>query len=214
MNSLLDLPQDKEKLKEILSKDEYTAYTGSGHGSFWDFLKPLFRKLKSLFPDFHVSKGAGDWMTILLLLLLLVLVGFAIYWLCKQLIRQGRVSARPYLPGGEISRSYRYYWEQAREFETSGAWREGVRSVFLTLLFYLEERSLIRVEKWKTNWEYVDEMTGTDPTWIALFRESSLLFEQIWYGKEEVSPDVFTAMYARVAQVLEKEVADRHAKDK
>jgi hypothetical protein len=211
MNSLLTLPEDKEKLKGILSRDEYTAYTGAGQNPLWAWLLRLYRKLKSYFPDLHLPGQTINWLTIILLFVLMAGIAWAIYWFSKQIIRQRRIAAKPYLSPGELSRSYLYYWLQAQELGEAGLWREGVRSVFLTLLFFLEEQELIRVQKWKTNWEYAQEIAEADPVWVQLFHESSIRFEQIWYGKEEVSEPVYRAMVASVAQVLDKEVSAHHA---
>jgi hypothetical protein len=210
MNSLQQLSEDKEMLKAILSRDEYTAYTKKDHSSFWDLLKPVWRKLRSLFPDFHVPKGTGTLLSYGILIIVLALAALAIYWFSKQIIRQGRIRTASYLPEGEISRSYTYYWQQAAEHGGSGAWREGIRFVFLTLLFYLEAQRLLRVETWKTNWEYASELSGSDPDLVRLFQDCSLLFEQIWYGNEETTETVFSSMHERVALVLQKDRLTLH----
>jgi hypothetical protein len=93
-----------------------------------------------------------------LLAILLVLIALAIYWFSKQIVRQRHIRLSSFLPEGEIIRSYSYYGQQAAAFGEAGDWREGVRSVFLTLLFYLESQKRIRVESWKTNWEYAAEL--------------------------------------------------------
>jgi hypothetical protein len=67
------------------------------------------------------------------------------------------------------------------------------------------------VESWKTNWEYAAELAGTDPAWVELFHDSSLVFDQIWYGNAEATEHVFTTIYDSVAVLLEKEAEKRHA---
>lgn len=213
MNSL-PLPEDKEKLKAILSKDEYTAYMQKDHAAWWDLLRPLWRKLRSMLPDWNMPQGTGTLLSYGLIAIVLVLIALAIYWFSKQILRQGRIHTKSFLPVGEISRSYSYYWQQAAEYSESGNWREGVRSVFLTLLFYLEARKQIRVEPWKTNWEYAAELADSDPAFIRLFTDCSLLFEQIWYGNVETTHKAFASIYDRVALLLEKEAEIRHEKAK
>ncbi|MBP1990891.1 DUF4129 domain-containing protein [Paenibacillus eucommiae] len=211
MSSLQQLSEDKEKLKQILSKDEYTAYTRSEGWSFRELLRWLWRKFLGLFPDLQMSKGVGSLLTYGLLLIVLAVIVFAIYWFSKQLLRQGRVRMRSYLPEGELSRSYSYYWQQAAEYGAAGNWREGIRSVFLSLLFYLEAQKHIRVEKWKTNWEYADELAGAEPSLVPLLHDCSLLFERVWYGKQEANEAIFAAIYERAAQLLEKGADDQDA---
>ncbi|MFD0698261.1 DUF4129 domain-containing protein [Paenibacillus sp. GCM10027628] len=198
--------QDKEQLQTILNQDEYTSYYPKSHGSFWDWLKPFWRKIRSLLPDFHVSESASNWLTLVVMVVMLGIAVFAIFWFSRQIIRQKRIRSAAYLPAGELSRSYEYYWRQALALKQSGDWREGVRSVFLSFLFYLESKRSIRVETWKTNWEYAEELAGTSPQLAPLFQESSLVFERIWYGKEEVTEEQFASMYEQVAQVIGMEV--------
>ncbi|MGO4276806.1 DUF4129 domain-containing protein, partial [Paenibacillus sp. TAF58] len=108
------------------------------------------------------------------------------------------------------SRSYRFYWQQADELRRTGYLREGIRSVFLSLLFFMEAKRMIRVEKWKTNWEYAEELGGAASSLVPLFHDSSVLFERIWYGKEVVTEEQFTSMYEQVARVIGREEGAAH----
>lgn len=204
------LQDDKEQLKQILNQSEYTAYEVKENSSFWAWLKPLFRKIRSLLPDFQVSDSVTDWLTIGVVVTLLGIAAFAIYWFLKQMIWQKRIRSDAYLPVGEISRSYRFYWQQAAELRGTGYLREGVRAVFLSLLFFMEAKRMIRVEKWKTNWEYAEELGSSASSLVPLFHDSSLLFERIWYGKEVVTEEQFTTMYEQVARVIGREEGFAH----
>jgi hypothetical protein len=213
MNNPIQVSESKRRLEEILTKDEYTFYLQAEDKSFWDFLKPIGRWLRSLLPDIHVSEGTGAAMAYGLMVLALLVVIYAIYWFSKQLIRQGRVRRQAaYLPEDATIRSYDYYWSEALRLGNSRMWREGVRCGFLALLFYLEDQERIRVEKWKTNWEYASELNDSAPSLAPVFEESSLLFERIWYGNEAVTEADYTTMVGRVAHVVEKEVTNRNGK--
>jgi hypothetical protein len=211
MNDGVQLQEDKERLQQILSQKEYMAYRQGGQSSSWDWLRPIWNKIKSLFPHVEISHGIGTGLAYGIVIAAIAVAAFAIYWFSRQLIRQKRLKDAAYLPEKGAIRSYGYYWREAAELATSKLWREGVRFVFLTLLFCLEERGRIRVEKWKTNWEYASELAETEPSLSGVFRDCSLLFERIWYGKEEVTESDFTGMYERVAQVVGKGEANRHA---
>lgn len=204
------LQEDKEQLKQILNQSEYTAYEVKENSSIWAWLKPLFRKIRSWLPDFHVSDSVTDWLTVGVVVTLLGIAAFAIYWFLKQMIWQKRIRSDAYLPVGEISRSYRFYWQQAAELRGAGDLREGVRAVFLSLLFFMEAKRMIRVEKWKTNWEYAEELGSSASSLVPLFHDSSLLFERIWYGKEVVTEEQFISMYEQVARVIGREVGFAH----
>lgn len=204
------LQEDKDQLEQILNQSEYTAYEVKENGSIWAWLKPLFRKIQSWLPDFQVSDSVTNWLTVGVVITLLGIAAFAIYWFVKQIIWQKRIRSEAYLPAGEISRSYRFYWQQAAELRGTGDLREGVRSVFLSLLFFMEAKRMIRVEKWKTNWEYAEELGGSASSLVPLFHDSSVLFERIWYGKEVVTEEQFTSMYEQVAVVIRREEGAAH----
>lgn len=204
------LQEDKEQLKQILNQGEYTAYEVKENSSFWAWLRPVFRKIRSWLPDFQVSDSVTDWLTIGVVVTLLGIAAFAIYWFLKQIIWQKRIRSEAYLPVGEISRSYRFYWQQAAELRGTGYLREGVRSVFLSLLFFMEAKRMIRVEKWKTNWEYAEELGSSASSLVPLFHDSSVLFERIWYGKEVITEEQFTSMYEQVARVIGREEGAAH----
>ncbi|MCY9691514.1 DUF4129 domain-containing protein [Paenibacillus alginolyticus] len=204
------LQEDKEQLKQILNQSEYKAYEVKENGSIWAWLKPLFRKIRSWLPDFQVSDSVTNWLTVGVVVALLGIAAFAIYWFVKQIIWQKRIRSDTYLPVGEISRSYRFYWQQADELRGTGYLREGVRSVFLSLLFFMEAKRMIRVEKWKTNWEYAEELGGSASSLVPLFHDSSVLFERIWYGKEVVTEEQFASMYEQVAVVIRREEGAAH----
>ncbi|MCY9662402.1 DUF4129 domain-containing protein [Paenibacillus chondroitinus] len=199
---VISLQDDKEQLLQILKQDEYTAYEAKKNGSLLTWLEPVLQKLRSWLPHFEVSAAVSDWLTVVVAILLLGITAFAIYWFLKQMMWQKRVRSETFLPQGEVSRSYRYYWQQASELKGVGDWREGVRSVFLSFLFYMEDARLIRVEKWKTNWEYAEELRGSASSLVPLFQESSLLFERVWYGKEAVTEQQFSWLYEQVARVI------------
>ncbi len=69
---------------------------------------------------------------------------------------------------------------------------------------------MIRVEKWKTNWEYAEELGSSASSLVPLFHDSSVLFERIWYGKEVVTEEQFTSMYEQVARVIGREEGFAH----
>jgi uncharacterized protein with ATP-grasp and redox domains len=76
----------------------------------------------------------------------------------------------------------------------------------------LDDQQRIKVEKWKTNWEYASELANSEITLVSLFHDCSTLFERTWYGNEAVDQDEFHTIYDRVAQVIGKGDPFRYAK--
>lgn len=209
------MTEDKELLKDILSRDEYREYYHESKEGFWDFLDPFFDWLKGFFPDFGApSDGVISLFTYTLIAVLFVILVFVIYWFVKQIVRQNHAGrTHSYLPVDGLIQSYAYYWKQALAFDAQGDWREGVRAVFLSLVFYLDDQERIRVERWKTNWEYASELANSEITLVTLFHDCSILFERTWYGNEAVDQNQFHSMFSRVEQVVGKGDSFRHVKN-
>jgi len=212
MSKELQATEDKNILRDILSQDEYTDYYRESEGGFWEWLKPAYRWLKGFFPDFDApSQGVVSLFTYMLIAILIGLLIWAIYWFVQQLVRKNKVKLHAYLPVDGLIQSHSYYWKQATEYAAEEEWREGVRAVFLSLVFYLDEQERIKVEKWKTNWEYASELADSDITLVSLFHDCSVLFERTWYGNEAVMQEQFQSMYSRVEQVIGKGDSFQHA---
>ncbi|WP_127580530.1 DUF4129 domain-containing protein [Paenibacillus koleovorans] len=203
--------EDKQRLGEILSRDEYSQHlkerTGDS-GLIKEGMRWLWDKFIGLFPP------AADWsdeaanvgMYVLLGIVLLALI-WAIYWFCKQIIRQGNVRRRKTIvDSSEMALTYEQYASMARQAKAEGRIRESIRCSFLMLLFYMEQQNWIRIEKWKTDWDYCDELERSRASAVPLFQRSALLFEQVWYGNEPADPDSFLAFQRDIdALMAEKE---------
>ncbi|WP_409343161.1 DUF4129 domain-containing protein [Paenibacillus sp. MBLB4367] len=207
----MSVPDDKERLRDILERDEYRAYDQSGGGtSLWELFGRWLKKLFDFFPSLHVSDGAGSAIAYALAVVVFGLLVWAIYWFSKQLVRQGAFRPKPMLTDEELTWSHRDYLQKAETLKAEGAWREGVRYVFLALLFYMQERSWIAVEKWKTNWEYGEELQRSREGLVPLFRGSAKLFDRVWYGKEPIDEAGLTAFYEQVRETVGETEASRH----
>jgi len=193
---------DKQQLLDILQQDEYTVYHHEHGSSSWGWLGKLLEKIASWFPDLHFADGSGQIGSYIVLLVVLALAGYGIYWFSRQWVGHRRYRKTALWRPEEPSRSYEDYWRQAAELATAGAWREGLRQVYLALLFYLEAQGRLRVEMWKTNWEYAAELANAPE--VPLFRESSLLFDRVWYGHEEATEERFLALQGQVGGLLGK----------
>ncbi|MNI90862.1 hypothetical protein D3C73_1484420 [compost metagenome] len=68
--------------------------------------------------------------------------------------------------------------------------------MFLSVLLLMDERGWIRAEKWKTNREYVDELTDRKPKLCSPFIEGAALFEHVVYGAASASADDYVRMQA------------------
>ncbi|NPV91973.1 MAG: DUF4129 domain-containing protein [Firmicutes bacterium] len=201
--------KDRELLKEILSRDEFTVYYRQSKNAFSELLERFFNWLGERFPDVPldglVTEGgitAVSWVLVAVAAVLLLLV---IYWLVRQVRRQRRVKPGVWQSGGELVRDYSYYLGKAREFGSQGEWREGIRHAFLLLLFFMDRREWVRVERWKTNFEYGLELRDRNRAWYEWFRGMAVVFERAWYGKLPVSAGDFERYLGEIEAGIRKE---------
>ncbi|RAV16438.1 DUF4129 domain-containing protein [Paenibacillus contaminans] len=208
----MSVADDKERLRDILEGGEYKAYYDSGGESLWDIFGRWLRKLFDFFPALHVSDGTGSVIAYGLAAVVFFMLVWAIYWFSKQIVRHGRVRpGKPLLTDEELTWSLRDYMQKAEALKAEGAWRESVRFLFLALLFYMQERSWVTVEKWKTNWEYGEELQRSREGLVPLFRSSAGLFDRVWYGKEPINEADLTAFYEQVRSTVRETEASRDA---
>jgi hypothetical protein len=191
MNNLVNVTEEKRKLEKILSREEFASYhQKKGDNPLADWLERFFDWLASRLEMPEIPHGSGNIASYLIIAGALVALLLLIIWLSRQTIRSQK--QKRLLPAGaEESSAYTDYLLQAKQFGENGNWNEGIRYAFLALLFFLEEKEWIKVEKWKTNWEYLGELFDNSPEWAPFFRQQALLFEHVWYGRRSIDEQGF-----------------------
>lgn len=90
----------------------------------------------------------------------------------------------------------------ARECVTQNDLRRAVRALFLANLSYLAGRSLIAIERGKSNRDYERELrrrTRSKPEIMPVFSDTVAAFERTWYGTHEAGPDLVARIEANLA---------------
>lgn len=188
-----ELLEDKQRLGEILSRDEFTRYaheqSSSPSKGWWE---ALLDWVIDLFPSFPGAEGMVSVGLFLVLGAVLAALFWAIYWFSRQIVFHGNIR-RYQTPVGlsEMALTYEQYAAMAKAAHAEGKIRESIRCSYLSLLFYMERAGWIRIEKWKTDWDYRDELERSRANAVPYFQRSALLFERVWYGHEPVDEDSF-----------------------
>ncbi|PKM79804.1 MAG: hypothetical protein CVU89_16425 [Firmicutes bacterium HGW-Firmicutes-14] len=92
--------------------------------------------------------------------------------------------------------------EMAVRFAEAGDYRNAVRHLYLSLLLFMDKRSLISFRQSKTNGEYLRELRTVSGDTDG-FAVMSNFFERKWYGMEQCGIDdyqEFTTMYMGLAR--------------
>ncbi|MGG1661520.1 DUF4129 domain-containing protein [Brevibacillus sp. NRS-1366] len=190
MNSGWTISQDKERLREILSQDEFKKIQGDGESLIEKAINYLIEMIAKLFEWTEIPATASSTVSTIVLVIAGLGLIFSIYWQAKRIVWEQKRQRSLFVQGEKI-RSYMDYLRDAKQRGQEGDWREGERSLFLALLVYLQMKAWIRIEQWKTNWEYADELQMNQPAVEGLFRRHARTFDQVWYGQAPVNEEQF-----------------------
>ncbi len=84
----------------------------------------------------------------------------------------------------------------AQEWIDKGDLRLALRAMHLAGLSYLNGRSLVTIQRWKTGMEYSDEVARrgrSAPEMAPAFQRNLRIFEAGWYGRHEVKAEALEA---------------------
>lgn len=169
--------------------------------------------LRSFAPDSH-KKTPGSWANwgavprYTMYVLLIVLAAVLLVFLARAWLKRGKppvqveatpVTLKPDVADESVGADAlpEDGWiTLARELMERGEWRLAMRALFLACLALLARHELIRVAKYKSNHEYVRELSRrahSEPEILAAFSQSVAAFERVWYGTHEAGPDLVKA---------------------
>ncbi len=187
--------QDKQKLAEILRREEYQKPQAKEESLFQKWLREFLEWLARAFPGSpgvpDVSPGTGSLqfgLQILIYALVIALIGFLIYKFAPYFRRQfaGRIKRekkdRVILGervGAEESSSDLF--SEAERLARDGNLRAAIRKGYIALLCDLSDRKIVRLARHKTNRDYLRDVRKND----SLFESMTGLtrnFESNWYG--------------------------------
>jgi len=87
----------------------------------------------------------------------------------------------------------------ARELASQGEFRLAARALFFAMLATLAQREIIMIARFKSNMDYGNELMrraaaiGNIP---QVFSRGAFLYEAVWYGEHEATPQTLEALYA------------------
>ncbi|MUT64631.1 DUF4129 domain-containing protein [Paenibacillus sp. NEAU-GSW1] len=199
----ISLSEKKEKLREILSREEFAESAKPQHLNpiaLW--LRKIWEKFIDLISVAGVPQGASELFAYVLLGLVLLLLAAAVVWLGRRLLQQ-RAGRKPeyFSSTDELLKSSRVQHEAAKKQAEQGQYDEAVRLMFLALLLMMDEQGWVRAEKWKTNFEYAEELDNRTPELVETFKLAAAIFENVHYGKKAAN----AGDYERIT-----ELAGRH----
>jgi len=171
------------------------------------FMNWLVDRLKSMLPGLSGNQPGPDSRKLrVLLYILLVSVAVLLSWLLWRTLRSGRKARSPAaIPiaapalelndmGLESGQQPLDQWIRlARDAMARQELRLALRALYLAGLAYLAERSLITIQRGKSNQDYARELrrkSRDTPELVAAFVQNMSTFERTWYGRSSVDPRI------------------------
>jgi len=183
-----------------------------------DWLKEIFRKLFEGRSKNSSGSGSG-WIVslhLLLYLLIAVVVACVAFLLYRLLTRPGGkqtpIVSEP-LPSAPNLLDENVGAEQlpedswttlGRELLQRGELRLALRAFYLASLAHLASRNLISLARFKSNRDYYRELERRGhsfPQLLALFADNVTVFDRIWYGMHEITPDLVNQFLSKVDMI-------------
>lgn len=181
----------RSTLDQILSDQEYQAYYQDNRNilqRIWDYVKEwVIELLSKWFSGLSPSSTTGDIIVAILFIVMgIVVISLAIY-LVKNWQRRKRLKRNQPLKGMATNNLSLFDYQQSlKEAESEQNYQAAVRLRFLILLFELDQQQWLKQERWKTNWDYYQELKRLKKNKSEPFYQIAVYFEAVTYGNKLV----------------------------
>ncbi len=157
----------------------------------YNIRESLAEWLKNLFPEVEVTSPgfAADivnmitWIIIVIFILILL---FVLYKLLMHYRKKETEEVKTLLKIKEGAIDSESWLDLARNYAQNAQYRNACRAVYMSLILYLDEKSIIKYDKAKTNLEYLQTVRGKEDIYNPL-KLIVTVFEELWYGKHNGS---------------------------
>ena len=186
--------EDKQKLAEILQREEYQKAQAKQESIFQKWLREFMEWLAKVFPRTPAipSSDAGTGslkmgLQILIFALVIGLVGFLVYRFVPFFARRGRKKKKEkgdrVILGERVAsdESAASLFDEAEMLAREGNLRGAIRKGYIALLCELSDRKMIGLARHKTNRDYLRDVRKRADLFENM-NGMTLNFERNWYG--------------------------------
>ncbi|MGD0298189.1 MAG: DUF4129 domain-containing protein [Bryobacteraceae bacterium] len=182
------------------------------------FINWLGEKLKSMLPGLGGNKPGPDTGKLrALLYTLLVAAAMLLGWLLWRTLRsrkqaRGAAAIPVTAPAVELNdtdlqadqQPLDQWLQLARDLMARQDFRLALRAFYLASLAHLAERSLISIQRGKSNQDYARELrrkTRATPELMEVFAQNMGVFERTWYGQYQVDRSILEQFESNLAKM-------------
>lgn len=198
----------RENLDSILSKSEYQVYYEDNRSlieRLWDWFMNWLVKFLSMFdielePSSHMANVI---VLILVIVAVLLLALFAVLFI-RRMVRRHALQSKGIFYADEAEWTAQQHLEEAQRYREQSIYDSATRHTFLAFLLSLQDFNLLEIKRWKTNWEYANELSSNQPSLVPQYQEAASFFEKVTYGDEQVNEDQFLHYYENMMKWIDE----------
>lgn len=212
--------QDKQKLAEILSRQEYQKPEAKQESLFQKWWREFLAWLEKIFPKPNIEPGTTSGLEgfkfVLQILVIAAVVGFVGFLLYRFLpFFGGRFGRKRKEKRGDRvilgdligdDESASDLFSEAEQLARQGDLRSAIRKGYIAALCDLSDRKIVRLARHKTNRDYLRDVRKDESLFDSL-RGLTFNFENNWYGlrtAEQSDWEDFRERYTRTIENARK----------
>jgi len=208
-----DSSEAREKLRSILMRREFQKEQETPLGrlvkevrqKITDFLREIISGIGRLIERLFGASARNGWFSIVLIVVLFLAAAYGVVRMARAIRpKKGRDKKRRVLgeeiPAGTTSGDLA---EAALASAQAGDFRAGVRNLYLSLLYELNDRGLIELDESATNHEYLAKVSNVVSV-ASPMRYLTDRFDYFWYGKFPSSEEEFSICLSRYEEAMDQ----------
>lgn len=187
--------EDKQKLAEILKREEYKKPDEKDKSLFRRIYEQIMEWLAALFPKPNIKpgqtynfSGIASILVYILFALILASIGYVVYKFAPLFVRRYRTREKKektdrVILGERLSADQKAsdLFNEAEKLAREGNLRGAIRKGYIALLCELSDRKVIGLSQHKTNRDYLRDVRGRGELYQNM-NGLTLNFERHWYG--------------------------------
>jgi preprotein translocase subunit Sss1 len=201
----------KEKLQEILSSEEFSEQGANGKSAFSSLRERLRDYIEELFERFNVSQNMENILSnakmppgmlsvikIAAVLLLVGIIVLIIYLIVKNLKGSRKIKHDEDMVLINTIKDPDVLFQKVIEYQNAGDYNQALRYLYIALLVKLNRLNIIKINKSKTNKQYLMEIRQYKPEIFSDITEFTNDFNLYWYGcrkVEKIKLDIWLVKY-------------------
>ncbi|AEV68121.1 hypothetical protein [Acetivibrio clariflavus] len=193
----------RKKLSKILNSGEFSEKTEAKsllevlHDKFIEFLKNIWEKLnmtdklQKVFSGSKVSKEVLILLQIIAIAIILAIIVLVIYFVVKRFTYSRKVRQEEDALLLNVLKDADEVYRKAFDYYNKGDYTQGLRFLYISLLIRLNDLNIIRINKAKTNKQYLVEIKDNKPEIHGVMAEFTHVFNRYWYGGKKADKSIF-----------------------